>query len=159
MHVAFGGDNHDDANLGNEVAQHATGVATLAAMETALAAANLQDKVTFAMTNVFGRTMVAADNQQGRQHLETHHVSLIIGPGIQGSVIGGVARAAGDKDYSATPIDSSTGDGTASGDIPHNETFASMGKTLAAAVGLSADVIEKNVVSGAVVKAALSSQG
>ncbi len=44
-------------------------------MTQALAAANLQDKVTFVMSNVFGRTMVNGVNADGRQHNDRHHVT------------------------------------------------------------------------------------
>jgi hypothetical protein len=42
-------DNHSDVGLAKEIAQHATGVATLARMMQALADAQLSDQVTFAM--------------------------------------------------------------------------------------------------------------
>jgi hypothetical protein len=156
VHVDFGGDNHGDPGLAQEIAGHQAGMATLNGMTQALAAASLEDKVTFAMSNVFGRTMVKGKNDDGRQHLSTHHVTVMIGAAIKGSVIGGVAQPSANEDFTATPIESATGLGSASGDISYKDTFASMGKTLAAAVGLSPSTIDQSILSGSIVKAALA---
>jgi hypothetical protein len=156
VHIDFGGDNHSDVNLANEVARHQSGVATLSKMMDGITAAKLQDRVTFAMLNVFGRTMIAKDVANGRQHNDGHHVTVMIGPKVKASVIGGVAQPAAGKEYQAMPIDSATGKGSSSGDIDFRSTFGAMGKTLAAAVGLSADTIEANVLTGAVIPAALA---
>jgi Protein of unknown function (DUF1501) len=164
VHVAFGADNHGDKGLANEIAGHQSGVATLAKMVQALASANLQDKVTFVMSNVFGRTMVSGFNADGRQHNDRHNVTVLIGPTVKGSVIGGPTLdqgaagggGQGTTEYGALPIDSSTGAGSMSGDIAYGDTLQSMAKTLAAAVGLPASTISQNILSGTVVKAALS---
>jgi hypothetical protein len=155
VHIDFGGDNHGDPGLSTEVAQHQTGVATLATMMQALSAAGLQDQVTFAMTNVFGRTMVAGANANGRQHNNTHQMSLLIGPRINGCVVGGVAPSGAQKEYAATAISSVDGSGSASGDIAFSDTFGAMGKTLATAVGLPSTTVENNVLTGKVVATAI----
>jgi hypothetical protein len=164
VHVSFGGDNHGDTGLATEIAGHGTGVASLARMMQGIASANLQSQVTFVMSNVFGRTMVSGYNANGRQHNDRHHVTVIIGPGVKGSVIGGPTLAAGaapgggsgSSEYSALPIDSSTGLGSPSGDIVYGETLASMGRTVATAVGIPSDVIVQNILSGTVIKPALA---
>jgi hypothetical protein len=156
VHIDFGGDNHSDANLANEVAGHKSGTATLSKMMDALVSANLQDQVTFAMMNVFGRTMVAKDVANGRQHNDGHHVTVMIGPRIKPSVIGGVAIPSGGKEYQATAIDSTTGKGSPSGDVGYRSTFGAMGMTLGAAVGLSDVTLQKNVLAGAVIRSALT---
>lgn len=164
VHVSFGGDNHGDTGLANEIAGHQAGVASIANMMQGIASAGLQNKVTFVMSNVFGRTMVNGYNANGRQHNDRHHVTVIIGPGIQGSVVGGPTLAqgaapgggAGNSEYAALPIDSITGLGSATGDIAYGDTMASMGKTLAAAVGVPGSVIAQNILSGTVVKPALA---
>jgi hypothetical protein len=156
VHIDFGGDNHSDVNLSAEIAGHKSGTATLTKMMDALTAANLRDQVTFAMMNVFGRTMIAKDSANGRQHNEGHHVTLMIGPKIKSSVIGGVAQPAAGKEYQALRIDSATGKGSASGDIEYRATFGAMGQTLATAVGLSSDTIKKNILTGAPIAAALA---
>jgi hypothetical protein len=158
VHVGFGGDNHSDAALAGEVASHQTGVATLATMAQNIATANLQGKVTFAMTNVFGRTMIAAGgaNANGRGHNRGHHCSILIGPAFKGSVIGGVGQPTTGKEYQALPIDSSTGKASTGGDIPFEQTFGAMGQTLCAAVGLPSATITKNILTGTVIQAALA---
>jgi Protein of unknown function (DUF1501) len=164
VHVSFGGDNHGDQGLALEIAGHQTGVASIAKMMQGLAAANLQNKVTFVMSNVFGRTMVNGFNADGRQHNDRHHVTVMIGSGIQGSVIGGPTLAqgaapgggAGSTEYSALPIDSTTGLGSTSGDIAYGDTLQSMAKTLASAVGMPSSIISQNILSGTVVTPALA---
>jgi hypothetical protein len=156
VHIDFGGDNHSDAGLANEVAGHRTGIATLAKMMDALTTAKLQDMVTFAMMNVFGRTMIAKDVANGRQHNDGHHVTVMIGSGIKSSVIGGVAQPAAGKEYRAMPIDAANGLGSATGDIDYGSTFGAMGQTLAAAIGLPSDIVKTNILSGAVIPAALA---
>jgi hypothetical protein len=165
VHVGFGGDNHGDTGLATEIAGHQTGVASIAKMMQAIASANLQGKVTFVMSNVFGRTMVSGYNANGRQHNDRHHVTVMIGSNVKGSVIGGPTLAAGaapgggggSSEYAALPIDSATGLGAASGDIPYGATMASMGKTVAAAAGLPPSLIAQNILSGTIVHPALAS--
>ena len=165
VHVSFGGDNHGDTGLANEIAGHQAGVASIAKMMQGIVSANLQGKVTFVMSNVFGRTMVNGYNANGRQHNDRHHVTVMIGPGIQGSVIGGPTLAPGaapgggegSTEYAALPIDSSTGLGSTSGDIVYGDTLQSMAKTMATAVGLPSSVISQNILSGTVVQPALAS--
>ena len=164
VHVDFGGDNHGDDGLAKEIAGHQKGVASIGAMMQGLASAGMQDKVTFVMSNVFGRTMVKGYNANGRQHNDRHHVTMIIGPAVQGSVIGGPTLAqgaapgggGGSTEYAALPIDSSTGLGSASGDIAFGDTLTSMARTVATAVGIPDAVIGQNILSGTAVKAALT---
>jgi hypothetical protein len=156
VHIGFGGDNHGDKALGIEIAGHGTGMASIAKMMQGLSAANLQDQVTFVMSNVFGRTMVNGQNTDGRGHNDQHHVTVMIGSGVQGSVIGGPTLAQGASEYSALPIVSSSGLGSASGDVAFGDTLNSMGKTMAAAVGLPSSTIAANILSGAVVQPALA---
>jgi hypothetical protein len=120
-----------------------------------LAANGLSDRVSFLQMNVFGRTMALAHKgTSGRDHLGNHHCSVMIGRGLKGSVIGGVAPLNGD--YGALAIDSITGVGAASGDIPFAETFASVGKTLGAAVGVDSTYLDANIIGGKPVVAALA---
>jgi hypothetical protein len=106
IHVPFGGDNHNDTGLAQEKAQTVSGIQTIQLLMQKLADAGLEDKVTFVSLNVFGRTL-NQKSANGRQHNPNHQVSLAIGRGIAGGVIGGVAPVAGD--YGATAIDSKTG--------------------------------------------------
>jgi hypothetical protein len=164
VHVDFGGDNHGDPGLAKEIAGHQAGVGSIAKMMQGIAAAKLQNNVTFVMSNVFGRTMVNGFNTDGRQHNDRHHVTVMIGPGVKGSVIGGPTVAqgaapgggAGSTEYAALPIDSKTGLGSTSGDIVYGDTLQSMARTLAAAVGMPSSTISQNILSGTVVQPALT---
>jgi hypothetical protein len=153
IHIPFGGDNHRDIALANETAQTVSGVATIVSLVQQLAAAGLQDQVTFMSLDVFGRTL-GPGNDNGRQHNQNHQVSITIGKPFRGAVIGGVAPVA--SDYGAMPIDSATGKGSASGDVKAVDTLASFGKTMLAAVGVDADTIASQVTSGRVLAAALA---
>ncbi len=158
IHIPFGGDNHSDDNLmGAEVPQHISGVASIAKMQQTLASAGLSDKVTFAMTNVFGRTLTNKTGaRNGRDHLDTHAASLMIGPNIKGGVVGGLSQPAGASDFMAKSIDSATGQGVTAGDIPYAETLGAMGKTLATAVGVDPTVIDTQISLGKAVTGVLT---
>jgi hypothetical protein len=157
IHIPFGGDNHTDANLTRESAQTVSGVSTIGNLWTALNAAGLQDRVTFATLNVFGRTLSAArGNGQGRGHSSNHHVAVLIGKPFKGGVIGGIEAASGD--YRATSIDATTGSAVAggSGDIPFSETLSAMGKTLGVGCGVSSTYLDNGVRGGKVVAGAMA---
>ena len=152
--IPFGGDNHSDANLARETAQHVSGCGAIATLMQRLATAKLQDRVTFVLMNVFGRSL-NRPQRMGRDHLGNHHCSVIIGKRICGSVVGGVVKAG--NDYAATPIDSKTGlPATAGADIRFEETLGAVGKTIAAAVGLSSEVLNDQITTGKIVQAALT---
>jgi hypothetical protein len=153
--IPFGGDNHSDPELMRaEVPQTESGVAAIGQLMGELSENALQDRVSFALWNVFGRTLVKK-GLAGRDHWGSHHVSLMIGKGFQPGVIGGVTPQAGD--YAALPIDSATGRGMAQGaDIPFNDTLAALGKTLGAGLGLSEAMLDASIGSGKVVRAALT---
>jgi hypothetical protein len=153
MHIPFGGDNHTDADLAGETKQHVAAAGTITLLMQKLTELGLQDRVTFAAMNVFGRTL-AKKGTKGRDHLANHHASVLIGKGFRGSVIGGLAPKAGD--YAALPIVSATGAGDPSGDIPFEETLAAMGKTLGTALGIGSVALNENITLSKPVKAALA---
>jgi len=151
IRLNFGGDNHTDPDLArSEAPQHETGVATITSLMTQLQAAGLADQVTFAMYNVFGRTLVKKGTT-GRDHWGSHHATMMIGKNVKAGVVGGLEPKSGD--YYATAIDSKTG--MSGGDIPFAETLSAMGKTVGAAVGLQAGVMDKYIAGGKVVQGAL----
>ncbi|HEX9574959.1 MAG TPA: hypothetical protein VF994_12740 [Myxococcales bacterium] len=157
IHIPFGGDNHVDAQLATETKQTVAGVATIGNIWTQLVAAGLQDRVTFAMMNVFGRTLSAANgNANGRNHHGDHHVTVLFGKPFKGGVVGGVEAASGD--YRAQSLDSRSGAGVAggSGDIPFSETLSAVGKTLGVACGVDSGVLDQSIVGGKVVQGALA---
>jgi hypothetical protein len=153
IHVPFGGDNHRDLGLATETSQTIAGVRTIASLMQQLASAGLADRVTFATLNVFGRTL-GPGNANGRQHNPDHQASLMIGRGVAGGVVGGVAPV-GD-DYGALPLDSTSGRGDPGGDVTAPETLPSFGKTLLKACGVDDASVRSTIVSGKVVAAALA---
>ena len=78
--IPFGGDNHSDANLARETAQHVSGCGAIATLMQRLATAKLQDRVTFVLMNVFGRSL-NRPQRMGRRGgnaplLERHLISM-----------------------------------------------------------------------------------
>ena len=155
IRIPFGGDNHTDDQLArSEVPQHATGIAQIATLMESLRVAGLQDQVTFAAYNVFGRTL-KKNGLEGRDHWGSHHATVMIGKQIRGGVIGGLEPKA--QDYYATPIDSRSGmPQPGGGDIPFGETLAAMGKTLGRALGVDPTVLDRNISGGKIVTAAIT---
>jgi hypothetical protein len=153
MHIPFGGDNHTDTDLANETKQTVAATGTIALLMQKLGELGLQDQVTFAAMNVFGRTL-AKKGTKGRDHLANHHATVMIGKGLRGGVVGGLVPKAGD--YAALPIVSSSGAGDAAGDIPFEATLGAMGKTLGTALGISPAALDENIMVGKPVKSALA---
>jgi hypothetical protein len=151
IRIPFGGDNHVDPDLArSEVPQHETGVAQIASLWSTLQAAGLQDRVTFAAYNVFGRTL-KKKGTAGRDHWGSHHATVLIGKNVRAGVMGGLEPKA--NDYYATSIDSKTG--AIGGDIPFAETLAAMAKTVGAAVGLEPATLDRHISGGKVIAGAL----
>lgn len=165
MRIAFGGDNHTDANLQAEVDQHVTGVAGIQTVMTALANAGLADKVTFATMNVFGRNLNGISkvtSRAGRDHYGNHSVMVMVGKNVKPGVIGGAVPGSGSNTaLVASDIDSATGASMmGGGDIPANRTHVSAARTLGAALGLPDSVANGDYIAaagGKVVGAALTS--
>ena len=156
IHIPFGGDNHTDPSLATEAKQTVSGVAAIGNLWTQLNAAGLQDRVTFAMMNVFGRTLSAARYTNGRDHQGDHHVTVLIGKPFKGGVVGGLEPT--NSDYRAMSIDSSSGAAVAAGagDIPFSDTLAALGKTLAAGCGVDRGFVDQDIRRGKLVAGALA---
>ena len=152
IRIDFGGDNHSDPDLAREVEQHTTGVALIAKLMETLKSYGLEDRVTFALYNVFGRTLKKL-GLRGRDHWASHHATVMIGKPIRPGVVGGLEPKAGD--YYCTAIDSATGRSATSGDIAFADTLGAMGKTLGAAVGVPDAKLDTEVARGKVVRGAL----
>jgi hypothetical protein len=169
--MPFGGDNHGDPGLAQEIGDYdgnnpqtwqskamggKTGCAALADMVGQLSAAGMADQVTFALLNVFGRTM-GQNSQAGRGHNGGHHVSLLIGSKVRGGVVGGVQKLANpDDDGAALGIDPASGVGSAGGSIPVDQTMSAFGKTLIRAVGLAQTDADAMITAGKTVQAAIT---
>jgi hypothetical protein len=151
IRIGFGGDNHSDADLAKaEAPQHETGVQRITQLWTALQAVGLQDQVTFAAYNVFGRTL-KKNGITGRDHWGSHHATVMMGKNIRPGVVGGLEPKS--NEYYATGIDSASG--RSGSDIPFAETLSAMGKTLGSAVGLDSGVLDRYIAGGKVVKGTL----
>lgn len=146
--IPYGGDNHNDPDFTNEMNQTVAGVDALKTMWGKMVEYGMQDRVTYANLNCFGRTLLRADD--GRNHNQEHHVMTVISRRAQGGVYGGLARVG--VDFGATGI-SSNGDGTL--DIPAVETLQAAAKTLASAVGVSDARLDVRINGGKKINAAL----
>jgi hypothetical protein len=151
--LPFGSDNHTDDGLVTEASQHVQGTAAISQLMTLLQSNGLQDRVTFAVMNVFGRTL-ARKGMTGRDHWPRHAVSLLIGSGVKPGVVGGLAAL--DDDFTSVGIDSVTGRGVSGGgDIPYEESLSAVGKTIGAAVGVPRSVLDASIKGGKVITAAV----
>lgn len=143
IHIDFGGDNHNDPSLSEEANKTVNGCKTLAYLFNRLKQEGLEDDVTFASFGVFGRTLTKKGNGDGRDHNLHHHVTLLAGKHVNPSVIGGIQPVA--NGFGAMPINARTGEGTAMGDIPLDESLESTAKTIAAATGLDLAVMRMRI--------------
>jgi hypothetical protein len=116
---------------------------------------NLQDKVTFATLNVFGRNLNGiskTESRSGRDHYGNHSVAVMIGKNVKPGVYGGVTTVqggfGGGMALGAGDIDSTTGTLTPGGDVPRAETFVSMARTLGGALGIPQTNLESSFVAG-----------
>ncbi len=162
IRIPFGGDNHSDGNLATEVADHTdantrfAGVAGIQKVIDSLTAMGLQDKVTFATLNVFGRNLNGiskTESRSGRDHYGNHSVCVMIGKNVNPGVYGGVTTVSGGfgggTALGAGGLDSATGALVQSGgDVPREETFVSMARTLGGALGIPQATLDSSFVAG-----------
>jgi hypothetical protein len=154
IHIPFGGDNHNDTALAAETTQTVAGVASIEALIQSIDSNNMSDQVSFMSLNVFGRTL-GPSNTDGRQHNPNHQVSVTIGTQFKSGIVGGI-QAVG-SDYGCMSINSSSGQGVASGgDIATTDTLSSFGKTMLASVGVDDTTINTLVSGGKVISGALA---
>jgi Protein of unknown function (DUF1501) len=148
IHLPFSGDNHSDANFTNEATQTTASINNIKTLMTKLAGYGLQDKVTFATLNVFGRLF---DTQNGRGHNASHALSLMIGKGFKGGVVGGIVPGG-----HAANIDPATGAAAEGGDLDASDSLASVGKTLGRGIGLTDAQLDDQITSGVAVRSVLA---
>ncbi|MEN0065859.1 MAG: DUF1501 domain-containing protein [Myxococcota bacterium] len=153
VQLRFGGDNHNDNNLDDEREQHVETFELLRDFFLDLEQTPLRDKVTVANLDVFGRTL-ERNNNGGRDHNLNHHVMMISGAGVRGGLHGKVGPSG--NDFGATAIDSQTGEGYDGADIPEEETLEAAAKTLATAVGIDAETVERRIDGGKVIVPAIA---
>ncbi len=146
VNIPFGRDNHQDSDLSQEAQQTVRGVNSLGLLWRELQAANLQDSVSFAMLNVFGRTF-RPNNRGGRDHNRHHGVMVAFGPHVQGGVYGGV-----NSNGQCRNIRPGNGRPTNSGGISAEDTMQTAGKSMAAALGVPNNVLNDRIQGGRVLR-------
>lgn len=155
VHGDFGGDNHNDTGLVREADEHVAGVARMGRLMTELDALRaegvLRHDVLVSTLNVFGRTLMKRGTN-GRDHNRAHHVTVMMGNVFKGGVIGGIERQG--SDYVSRSIDPTTG--AAGGSIPYEESLGSMGKTLAAGLGVPMEEVNAAIELGRPVESAFA---
>ena len=149
IYIPFGGDNHQDADLQNEAQQTTSGVETIGLLWRELKTARIQNSVTFAMLNVFGRQF-ERNATGGRNHNRNHGVMVAFGSKIKGGVYGGV-----NENGACLNIRPNDGRGVASGGIAADQTMVSAGKTIGAAIGIATDRLNERIQGGQILNAAL----
>jgi len=149
IHLPFSGDNHTDSNFTNEGTQTVASVNNIKNLIGKLQTYGLQDKVTFATLNVFGRTF---ETLNGRGHNASHSVGLMIGKGFKGGVVGGIVPGG-----HAADIDSATGLASQTGDLAATDSLASLAKTLGVGIGLTDDQVNDQITSGKALHSVIAS--
>ena len=148
IHLPFSGDNHSDANFGNEATQTTASINNIKTLMSKLKSYGLEDKVTFATLNVFGREF---NTQNGRGHNASHSVALMIGKGFKGSVVGGIVPGG-----HAADIDPTTGAAADGGDLAASDSLASVAKTLGAGIGLTDAQLNDQITSGTALRSVIA---
>ncbi len=148
--IPFGGDNHKDTDLIKERDETISGVATWQLLLEELELAGLQDSVTVANLNVFGRTLKSDGN--GRDHNLNHHVMSICGKHVNAGVCGGLEVSG--NDFGASSIDSVTG--AKGGDIIPEQTLESAAKTLGRVLGISQERLDERIAVGTPILSAIA---
>ena len=154
--IPFGGDNHFDYEFAEESAGTVSGVGHIAALQRKLGDYGLADRVSFALLNVFGRTL-QRHGRAGRDHWAAHSTAVLIGKSFAAGVIGGLAPY--EDDFAATPICVRTGVVTAATDasaVPYEETLPALAKTLGRGLGLPQTILDQSITLGRTVSAALT---
>jgi hypothetical protein len=141
INIPFGGDNHQDTGLIREQEQTVSGVEAIGSLWTRLQAANIQNQVTFATMNVFGRRAYL-NSRGGRDHNRYHALMVAFGHNVQGGVYGGM---------------DSEGKAVAIGNIEAEETMEAAGFSLARALGYTEDAVARRIHNGRIVDGFLRS--
>ncbi|BCE03813.1 DUF1501 domain-containing protein [Marinicellulosiphila megalodicopiae] len=155
--IPFGGDNHTDVGLAQEVAQTNSGMVLVNTLWTEIKKLGLEDDVVFATLNTFGRTYLE-DSLKGRDHNSLNHSMMVFGSTIKPGVIGGIEphiKNGQVVDFKSSSINSVTGTTEGQTDIPLEESLVSVGKTLSKAVGMDEQRIHERISKGKIITGAL----
>ena len=160
--IPFGGDNHFDYEFRAESEQTVTGVTHIAALLQKLKEYGVQDRTSFALLNVFGRTL-HRHGRVGRDHWAGHHTAVLIGKPFAGGVIGGLEPR--DGDFAATAIRSTTGEAvpvaslaaaSRAATVAADDTLPALGQTLGRGLGVAPALLAAAFPGGQLVRAALT---
>lgn len=148
--ISFGGDNHADTDLVGEVARHKTGIASINSLYDSLKTFGIENKTTFALLNVFGRT-TKVNGRGGRDHNGSHTIMYSFGAGVKGGVIGETQVGKFKSNFEVLDLNSATGKAMGA-DITATQTLHSAAKSLMVATGIPESQVNKLVTGGKVVK-------
>jgi hypothetical protein len=132
INIPFGGDNHQDAGLIQEEEETIAGVGLINSLWNELNDAGIQDRVSFATMNVFGRRSYT-NSRGGRDHNQHHAVMVGFGRHIQGGVYGGM-----DGEGKAQDI----------GTISADQTMEAAGVSMMRALGHSVQTTQSRIPTG-----------
>ena len=132
VNIPFGGDNHQDSDLQAEADQTTSGVQVIGELWDLLNAAGLEDQVSFAAMNVFGRRSYR-NTRGGRDHNQHHAVMVSFGQGVNGGVYGRMTSAGEARDI---------------GNIPSGRTLEAAGASMMRALGCAESEIAARVSNG-----------
>lgn len=153
LRLEFGGDNHNDTELTEERDETIAAVGSMRFLWEELVAEGLQDQVTFATLNVFGRNFYR-NSRGGRDHNGGHHAMVMFGRNVRPGIVGGLVPAKR-NDFHAGPIDPASGALVEDGGIAGPDTLMAAGKTLGRAMGIEQEALDVRIPSGTVVEGAL----
>jgi hypothetical protein len=148
IHLPFGSDNHKDLGLVEEAEESVASIKLLSDLWTRLAAQGLTDSVTFALFNIFGRTLAATN---GRSHNPDHNVLVMFGPNVKGGVAGGL-----DEELRASAFDPASGEASPDGLVTPTDSAAAAGATLMRATGVDPARVAARIPSGTTISALLT---
>ena len=141
VNIPFGGDNHQDVGLIRERDDAISGVEAIKSLWNRLNALEIQNQVTFATMNVFGRR--GYTNQRGgRDHNAHHAVMVTFGSEIQGGVYGRM---------------NAQGRATTIGQVQVGRTMEAAGTSLAHALGHRPDRMNTRIPNGRLINGFLKS--
>jgi hypothetical protein len=171
IHIGFGADNHSDAGLATETAQHLgtdtiglSGVPAIAELMSTLGSSKfvagpfngtlLSDKVTFLSLNVFGRGLIlnggaSTTAANGRPHNGNHHVAITIGNAFKPGVVGGMTLVpsgqVGAGDVGCSAIDPATALSSSTGAVTAANSLQSFGQTILKGIGVPQEEITTQI--------------
>ncbi len=152
IHLAFGGDNHQDTNLTDEAETLESGTSLIRGLWDDLRAAGLEDRTHFSTFGVFGRTH-GLNQSGGRDHNGGHLAIAAFGPKVRPGVYGGLSRDRGA--LAASAIDPATGFASEGGAVRGEDTLLSAGRTLGRWAGLSEEVLDRRLPAGRTLEGAI----